>query len=282
MEPLETYVRRILDHALYSTLTAPKPIDTLFKAKESAPDEDEKGTDIQDEQRTVIIELLGTLNDIQPIILANHHGLLDALLTSYGATTLPSDRRILGMLLSSERFGEQTILPKLLMWGPGSDKTRQEHAQAGTLLTASTISMETFGLIHREMMRHTFLHMPSGSSPSTSSTTVVYDIDFFLPLFANLIASGTLDCRRFIENDSLGLTIVSLSSSSEHTRKIGYQMMDQFYVLLEVCEKNKLKSATRITDTNNRSLLFLAFEIQGQVTHQVPFGYAQTSHCRSV
>ncbi|CAO3591768.1 unnamed protein product [Absidia cylindrospora] len=239
MEPLETYMRRILDHSLYQSLTMPTPIDVLLKNNESSlqlVSNDDKKDTFQDEQRAAIIELLGTINDIQPMILANHHGLLDALLTSYGATTLPSDRRILGLLLSSERYGDQTILPKLLMWGPGSDKTRQEHAQAGTLLKASTISVETFGLIHREMMRYTFLHMPSSSSSDAATTTIgptTYDPQFFLPLFANLIASGTLDCRRFIENDALGLTVVSMSSLDEQTRKIGYQMMDQFYVLLE-------------------------------------------------
>ncbi|ORZ20655.1 ribosome 60S biogenesis N-terminal-domain-containing protein [Absidia repens] len=239
MEPLETYIRRILDHSLYQSLTMPKPIDVLLKNNEASlqlvSDDDKKDT-LQDGQRAAIIELLGTINDIQPMILANHHGLLDSLLTSYGATTLPSDRRILGLLLSSERHGDQTILPKLLMWGPGSDKARQEHAQAGTLLKASTISVETFGLIHREMMRYTFLHMPSSSSSDSLPTTtgpITYDPQFFLPLFANLIASGTLDCRRFIEIDALGLTVVSMSSLDEQTRKIGYQMMDQFYVLLE-------------------------------------------------
>ncbi|KAI9011983.1 ribosome 60S biogenesis N-terminal-domain-containing protein [Phycomyces nitens] len=227
-EPIETYVRRVLDHEKYQTLTTP----TIQKPDSQDPE--------NEGQRKAIIALVHALNEIQPNVLSNHHGLLDPLLTSYSATTSVTDRLILQILMCCERNGRNTILPKLLMWGPGSDKTRQAHAQAGTLLQANTISLETLGLIDPGLMKYTFSHFPMDATLSTpkipdgnEQTQVTYDPDFFLPLFANLIASGAADCRKFIECNALGFVSVSMSSLDENVRRIAFQMMDQFYVILD-------------------------------------------------
>ncbi|CAO3632953.1 unnamed protein product [Cunninghamella blakesleeana] len=229
-EPIETYMRRILDHNQYQELTSPKSIKYLLK-NESSTENDQSN----EEQRNAIIELICVLHDIRPSIFAENQGLLDPLLTSYSATTSKTDRIILNILQSTEKIGKETILSKLLMWGAGSDKTRQAHIQAGTLLKASTISMETVGLIDPEMMKRTFMKLPILTKQPASDTTdiITYDPLFFIPLFANLIANGTMDCRRFIECNGLSLIIVSLSSMDENIRNIGYQIMDQYYVLLE-------------------------------------------------
>ncbi|CAO3630578.1 unnamed protein product [Cunninghamella echinulata] len=230
-EPIETYIRRILEHNQYQELTSPKSIKYLLK-NESFTEEDK----LHNEQRHAIIELIHVLHNIRPSVFSERQGLLDPLLTSYSATTSKTDRLILSILQSTEKHSKETILPKLLMWGAGSDKNRQAHIQAGTLLKASTISMETVGLIDPEMMAHTFMKLPIlTKQPPTFDTTdiLTYDPSFFIPLFANLIANGSMDCRRFIECNGLSLVIASLSSMDEGIRNIGYQIMDQFYVLLE-------------------------------------------------
>ncbi|KAI9306444.1 ribosome 60S biogenesis N-terminal-domain-containing protein [Cunninghamella echinulata] len=230
-EPIETYMRRILEHSQYQELTSPKSIKYLLK-NESFTEEDK----LRNEQRHAIIKLIHVLHNIRPSIFSVHQGLLDPLLTSYSATTSKTDRLILDILQSTEKHSKETILPKLLMWGAGSDKNRQAHIQAGTLLKASTISMETVSLIDPEMMAHTFMKLPilTKQPPDFATADILtYDPSFFIPLFANLIANGSMDCRRFIECNGLSLIIASLSSMDEGVRNIGYQVMDQFYVLLE-------------------------------------------------
>ncbi|KAG1111027.1 hypothetical protein G6F42_015152 [Rhizopus arrhizus] len=229
LEPIETYLRRILDHKEYQRLTAPDVAKLLLKQIPT-----------NDAQRSAIIHLIHTLNKIQPLVLAKHHGLLDPLLTSYSATTSATDRLILEILMSCESQGRDTILPKMLMWGPGSDRTRQAHAQAGTLLQTSAISIETLSLIDPALMKYTFTHFPTDCTlkhiPTTAdkdTQTHVYDPCFFMPLFANLISSGAVDCRKFIECNGLGFVIMGMSSTDEYVRHIAYQMMDQFYVMVE-------------------------------------------------
>ncbi|KAI7871775.1 ribosome 60S biogenesis N-terminal-domain-containing protein [Spinellus fusiger] len=253
-EPIETYLRRILDHEQFQVLTSP----TIQKNRiETEVAENE-------EQRTAIIRLVKVLNDIQPNVFSQHHGLLDALLTSYSATTSPTDRTILQILISCERKGRETILPKLLMWGPRSDITRQAHAQAGTLLQANTISLETLGLIDPAFMKYTFSHFPVKSGlveldaldkQENVSLPLTYDPDFFLPLFTNLIASGAADCRKFIECNALGFITVSLSSLNEDVRRIGFQVMDQFYVMLDHAKFKEKQEIIFLLDVFKNSIV---------------------------
>jgi hypothetical protein len=218
LEPIETYLRRILDHTEYTALTSPD-LTTLLAHQ----------TPKNDAQRSAIIELVSILNKIQPMIFAKHYGLLDPLLTSYSATVSTTDKSILAILESCEAHGRETILPKMLLWGPGSDRTRQALAQADTLLQTSTISIETLGLIDPALMKYTFTHFPD----DRVSETPAYDPSFFYPLFANLISSGAIECRKFIECNGLGLIIMGMSSTHDHTRSVAYQMMDQFYIMVE-------------------------------------------------
>lgn len=243
LEPIETYLRRILDHKEYQSSTTPELAKLLARQVPANHD-----------QRHAIIQLIFTLNKIQPSILASHHGLLDPLLTSYSATTTTTDKLILNILMSCESHGQETILPKLLMWGPGSDRTRQAHAQAGTLLQANTISIETLSLIDPALMKYTFTHFPSDrvlqhppqqSMEKQQSEQPVYDPSFFFPLFANMISSGAIECRKFIECNGLGFVVMGMSSTNEDIRRVSYQMMDQFYVMV-AAENSRFKDQSTI------------------------------------
>jgi hypothetical protein len=244
LEPIETYLRRILDHKEYQSLTAPEVAKLLARQVPA-----------NSAQRLAIIQLISNLNKIQPSILANHHGLLDPLLTSYSATTSVTDKLILNILMSCERHGHETILPKMLMWGPGSDRTRQAHAQAGTLLQTGAISIETLSLIDPALMKYTFTHFPSDSvfqqqqqqqqSLVEEQQQPVYDPSFFYPLFANMISSGAIECRKFIECNGLGFVVMGMSSTNEDVRRVSYQMMDQFYVMV-AAENSRFKDQPTI------------------------------------
>jgi hypothetical protein len=256
LEPIETYMRRVLDHKEYQALTAPDVAKLLVR---QVPD--------NDAQRLAIIQLVYTLNKIQPSILAKHHGLLDPLLTSYSATTTKTDKLILDILMSCERHGRETILPKMLMWGPGSDRTRQAHAQAGTLLQTNAISIETLSLIDPALMKYTFTHFPAectlqathnGDDKSTSAfstSSPVYDPSFFLPLFANLISSGAIECRKFIECNGVGFVIMAMSSTNDDVRSIAYQMIDQFYVMVEHARFKEQPSVIFVLESFKNSVI---------------------------
>ncbi|RCI06413.1 nucleolar pre-ribosomal-associated protein 1 [Rhizopus stolonifer] len=248
LEPIETYLRRILDHTQYQQLTAPDVAKLIARQ-----------TPTNDAQRLAILQLVHALNTVQPLVIAKHHGLLDPLLTSYSATTTLADKLILDVLFSCEKYGRETILPKMLMWGPGSDRTRQAHAQAGTLLQANSISIETLGLIDPALMKYTFTHFPSGCAlekqEPQSTQAFVYDPSFFFPLFANLISSGAVDCRKFIECNGLGFVMMGLSCSDEHLRSVAYQMMDQFYVMVEHARFREQPSVMFVLEAFKNSII---------------------------
>ncbi|KAI8968983.1 ribosome 60S biogenesis N-terminal-domain-containing protein [Mycotypha africana] len=254
-EPIATYIRRILEHGDYQRLTA---LDVGKLLAYQVPE--------NSAQRSVIIQILSLLNKIQPGILAANHGLLDPLLTSYNATTNSSDKLILEIMMSCETHGRETVLPKMLMWGSGSDRNRQSHAQAGTLLQTNSISIETFGLIDPALMKYTFTHFPDNHGLSVVAAhesdlciiqhnkPVVYDTAFFYPLFANLMSSGALDCRKFIECNGLGLVIVGISSTDAHIREIAFQMLDQFYIMLEHARFKEQSTIKFVLDSLKHSI----------------------------
>lgn len=221
-------MRRVLEHVDYESLTAPT---MRTQDSDAAPS--------NTEQREAIIKLIYILHSIQPAILGKNLGLLDPLLTSYSATTSQPDRMILEILKSCEKSAQTSMLPKLLFWGPGSDKARQAHAQAGLLLDPETVSMEIFGLIDSDLMEYTFTHFPKDFSFTTTTvydrdSPLIYDASFFVPLFANLLANKKIDLKGFITSNGLGLVLVLLSAIDKQVRMVGYQMMDQFYELLKV------------------------------------------------
>ncbi|KAI9259929.1 ribosome 60S biogenesis N-terminal-domain-containing protein [Sporodiniella umbellata] len=223
-EPIETYLRRILGHNEYIQWTAPDLTRALAKE-----------TPENSSQRTALIELIAQLNTLQPLILAENHGLLDTLLTSYSATTSIDDKNLLAILMSAERHGRTSLLGKMTLWGPGSDKTRQVQLQAGGVLQLGTVSNDTLSLIDPAVMKYTMTHLPQYGATASPNDKAhpIYDPSFFLPLFANLLSSGSMDCRKFIDCNGLGLTTVCLSSTDLWERRVAYQMMDQYYVLLE-------------------------------------------------
>lgn len=250
-EPIETYLRRILDHEDYQKLTAPDVAKLLARQ-----------TPENDAQRFAIIQLIHTLNKCQPSILAKHHGLLDPLLTSYSATTAVTDKLILEILMSCESHGRETILPKMLMWGPGSDRTRQAHSQAGTLLQTSAISIETLSLIDPALMKYTFTHFPVDCTlqathveDDATTSSLVYDPSFFFPLFANLISAGAVDSRKFIECNGLGFVIMGMSSTNVDVRCIAYQMIDQFYIMAEHARFKEQPSIIFVLESFKNSII---------------------------
>lgn len=158
------------------------------------------------------------------------------------------------------------------MWGPGSDKARQAHAQSGTLFTADTVTLETLGLVDPAIMKYTFTHFPLDAHLSerpVQKTTeegvnpIMYDYAFFIPLFANLVNARLINCRTFIECNALGLILVCLSASDDHIRMIGFQTLDKFYEVVQSARFNEQAQVVFALDALRNS-------IKGRAEMEIP------------
>jgi hypothetical protein len=70
--------------------------------------------------------------------------------------------------------------------------------------------------------------------PRPSPHSTVYDPAFVMPLLSNMLLSGAIDCRKFLECNAVGMMLVSLSSNHNDVRKVAYMLLDDFYVVLQV------------------------------------------------
>ncbi|KAI9288533.1 ribosome 60S biogenesis N-terminal-domain-containing protein [Umbelopsis sp. AD052] len=230
-EPVSTYLRNILEHSDFKKLTASHP--------ETAEEDNVK-------QRNAICWLIYTLVQVRPSAIARNPSLLDPLLCSYSATTSEADQLILSVLHICEKHSKQSIAGKALLWGPGSDKTRQHHVERGLMYNNSASINESVSLLDPLLMVNTCSNFPVDlplerdfdiwsniREASHSHTTPIYDPAFIMPLLATMLVSGAVDCRKFVECNAVGMMLVSLSSNVNDVRKVGYMLLDDFYVLLQ-------------------------------------------------
>ncbi|KAM3582548.1 hypothetical protein VKS41_005193 [Umbelopsis sp. WA50703] len=274
-EPVSTYLRNIIEHADFKRLTARQLEETQ--------------DDFTLKQRESIIWLVHSLTQARPTAMVNNLALFDSLLCSYGATTELSDQLILSTLLTCERHSSQSIAGKALLFGSGSDKTRQYHADRGLMFNNPALANESLNLLDSTIMLNTVndfpldltleRHFDFWESMNTSRPTdgqVVYDPAFLLPLLSTLLMAGTVDCRKFLECNAVGLMLVSLSSHDNNVRKVGYMLLDDYYVVLQHADfreqkqimllMNAFKNAITERDQDNTfkrmPLLITAFAAQ--------------------
>jgi hypothetical protein len=198
-------------------------------------------------QRNAICWLVYSLVQVRPSAIARNPSLLDPLLCSYSATTSVADQLILSVLHTCEKHSKQSIAGKALLWGPGSDKTRQYHVDRGLMYNNSASINEALNLLDLSLMANTCNNFPvdlqlerdfdiwnAMQNTPLSETTTIYDPAFIMPLLATMLVSGAVDCRKFVECNAVGLMLVSLSSNVNDVRKVGYMLLDDLYVLLQV------------------------------------------------
>jgi hypothetical protein len=222
-----------LEHGDFKRLTASLPVAT---------EQDNEN------QRNAISWLVHSLVQVRPSAISNNPSLLDPLLCSYAATTSETDQLILSVLHICEKHSKQSVAGKALLWGPGSDKTRQYHVEGGLMFNNSASVNEAISLLDPSLMANTCNNFPvdlplergfdiwkSIRQPTPSSNAKVYDPAFIMPLLATMLTSGAVDCRKFLEGNAVGMMLVSLSSNINDVRKVGYMLLDDFYILLQVC-----------------------------------------------
>jgi hypothetical protein len=64
--------------------------------------------------------------------------------------------------------------------------------------------------------------------------TIIYDPAFLMPLLSTLLMSGAADCRKLLECNAVGLMLASVSSNENDIRKVGYMLLDDYYIVLQV------------------------------------------------
>lgn len=230
-------MKNIIEHAEFKRLTSREVEDTQDEAKLK--------------QRESIIWLVHSLSEARPTAMVNNLSLLDSLLCSYGATTELCDQLILSILLLCEKHSSQSVAGKALLFGPGSDKTRQYHAERGLMFNNAALVNESLNLLDPTILFNTVNEYPVdlalernydfwdiAMNKRPTDDPVIYDPAFLLPLLSTLLMAGTVDCRKFLECNAVGLMLVSLSSNDNNVRKVGYMLLDDYYVVLQVSEPN--------------------------------------------
>ena len=61
-----------------------------------------------------------------------------------------------------------------------------------------------------------------------------YDPCFILPFALHCLSSGWMTPDDFVSKGLLALTLVSVSSADEDMRKLGYEILAKYFMILEV------------------------------------------------
>ncbi|ORX90170.1 hypothetical protein K493DRAFT_340197 [Basidiobolus meristosporus CBS 931.73] len=185
---------------------------------------------------------------------------LPKLLGMYGASTSSIDRLILHVLFMYEVHTKSSMGSAALLWGAESTYLRLARQQ----LTDSAIILESLSQLDPMKMLNSARRFPVDQSLEFSKVATfeqlchepsgpsdpVYDPSFVLPLFATLHSYGNqMDCRKFIEINGLGYTISSLSSTKPEIRRIGYYILDEFYVLLDTAQFREKRQVTLLLES---------------------------------
>ncbi|RUS32619.1 hypothetical protein BC938DRAFT_474885 [Jimgerdemannia flammicorona] len=231
-EPIQTYLRMTIEHKDFERLTAPPTLSQ----KSFMPTTESK-------HRLALTNLVHTLVRIRPSVATKHPSHIDALLSSYSATTSLSDRLILDVLITVERRSRNSIVAKAMVWGQGSNTIRSHNAQRGGVISSGAGAIaESLALLDPLVMTYSYTRFPvtkalrgeEKEKREKEFAAPTYDPAFLLPLFSSLMTYGNqLDCRKFIETNALGFVVTAMSSLDEDVRRVAYFLMDEFYILLE-------------------------------------------------
>ncbi|GBC41626.2 ribosome 60S biogenesis N-terminal-domain-containing protein [Rhizophagus irregularis DAOM 181602=DAOM 197198] len=181
---------------------------------------------------------------------------LVSLLPIYNATTSVSDQLLLDIFILYEKTTKVSIISSAIKWKTNLSTLNNKYQfDKKNLIIGQRILVETLELIDPMFMMRSFTHFPidkeleleidynyiekllfdnNFSIIIMEKKISVYDLSYFLPLFASLLSYGNLlDCRKFIEINALGFIVVATSSLVINVRRIAYYLLDEFYVLLE-------------------------------------------------
>ncbi|KAF8763306.1 Nucleolar pre-ribosomal-associated protein 1 like protein [Argiope bruennichi] len=170
----------------------------------------------------------------------NHIGLL---LSAYGASMASVDQKLLYLL---KLYADNSISMSQyspFLWGKSAISHYSIMKRSQSYLWKQPKLQDILSLLLPDKIENTLLYFPIHMKLEPSSelievedhlTNKIYDMRFFLPLFAHLLSPGAfVHCSQFIQSKAPLLIFISLSSMEPPVRALSFYCLSQFYQHLE-------------------------------------------------
>ncbi|XP_006886816.1 PREDICTED: nucleolar pre-ribosomal-associated protein 1 [Elephantulus edwardii] len=206
-----------------------------------------EGEESPDSQvKEALVDLMSVVAKMCPSVCERSH--FAVLLGAYGATLSVVDQKILLLLRTYEKNDLSLISFRVLMWGPAAVEHHKTCRSLGKSLWQQPSVGDILRLLDRDRMLKTILHFPQKRKllpPEDDQELIfkdksivdldnLYDPCFLLHLFSELTRPEfVVDCRKFLDSNSLGLTVAALSSYDPKMRAAAYYVLAAYYSHLE-------------------------------------------------
>ncbi|XP_049713737.1 nucleolar pre-ribosomal-associated protein 1 isoform X2 [Elephas maximus indicus] len=196
--------------------------------------------------KEALVDLMLTVVKLCPSVCESSH--FAVLLGAYGATLSILDQKILLLLRAYEKNSVSLISFRVLLWGPAAVEHHKTSRSLGKSLWQQPSVGDILRLLDRDRMLKTILHFPQNRKllpPEDAQEFIfkdrsivdlkdLYDPCFLLHLFSELTRPEfVVDCRKFLDSNSLGLTVAALSSYDPKMRAAAYYVLAAYYSQLE-------------------------------------------------
>ncbi|KAJ3101917.1 nucleolar pre-ribosomal-associated protein 1 [Phlyctochytrium planicorne] len=208
------------------------------------------------ERRSLKIELLKSA--LQIILMdpekSCHPSLLSAVAKGFDGTVSEASEQALKIFTLFEKLGHISISSSILRWSAARTiDQRTDTSNASTSITPylAAQAIESLNAAKLETLIHNYpisagLNDLDCSGGPADSRTGEYFIGFVLPFISQCvsIAGRALDLLKFVENNTLGVVVASLSSIDKEVRQAAFYILDTVYPLYS--ESESLKEGTQI------------------------------------
>lgn len=197
--------------------------------------------------KEALVDLMLTVVTMCPSVCESSH--FAVLLGAYSATLSVLDQKLLLLLRAYEQSNLSLVDFRVLLWGPAAVEHHRTCRSLGKSLWQQPSPGDILRLLDRDRVMQTILHFPQRRKllpPEDKQEPVfkdrnvavdlggLYDPCFLLHLFSELTRPEfVVDCRKFLDSNALGLTIVALSSYDPQMRAAAYSVLAAYYSHLE-------------------------------------------------
>nr|XP_006216094.1 nucleolar pre-ribosomal-associated protein 1 isoform X1 [Vicugna pacos] len=196
--------------------------------------------------KEALVDLMSVVVRMCPSVCKSSH--FAVLLGAYGATLSILDQKILLLLRAYEQNNLSLIDFRVLLWGPAAVEHHKTCRSLGKSLWQQPSVGDILRLLDRDRVMKTILHFPQTrrllpredaqelifKDKSTADLDGLYDPCFLLHLFSELTRPEfVVDCRKFVDSNALGLTVMALSSYDPQMRAAAYSILAAYYSQLE-------------------------------------------------
>ncbi|GBM25843.1 Nucleolar pre-ribosomal-associated protein 1 [Araneus ventricosus] len=188
-----------------------------------------------------LIDLLIILTKLDGTVCKENH--IGLLLSAYGASMSSVDQKLLYLmkLYADNNINMSQYSP--FLWGKSAISHYSIMKTSQSYLWKQPKLQDILSLLLPEKIENTLLYFPIHMKLEPSPELIeledhlanrIYDMRFFLPLFAHLLSPGAfVHCSHFIHSKAPLLIFISLSSLEPLVRALSFYCLSQFYQHLE-------------------------------------------------